>query len=588
MLKKVQVILLLLITQLTFAQNVNFKVSVSKNKLGINERIRVKFSVNDQGVDDFKLPSLKDFRVVSGPMMGTNFTSMNGKMSFEKSYTYILQPKRKGSLMIGSATANFNGKTLKTKPVKITVTKAVAIPKDKNDPNYVASQSIHLVAEVSKANPYVGESITVIYKLYVDVNSLSAHNPREVLSPTFNGFWNQEVEVKGVGARDIMYQGKQVKYIVVKKAVLIPQKSGKLIIEPMEMELDASVYTNRRDFFGNRMSRSVTYTASTGKRVINVKPLPTEGKPANFSGAVGDFKFKVTSSKEVLKANESAQIKVEVSGKGNLKLIDLPKIETPNGLEQYEPEHKENIRAVVGTPRGSVYNQYTVVPQFRGKYKIPSVSFSFFDLKSKEYKTINSEPIILDVTEGKPMADEVTSTTPNKVDVTAVGNSLRYISNNTTLESIEKEHDFLGSGLFYVLLGLPLLCIPIGIFIGKKKRERDSDVVGNKRRKADRLARKYLSEAKKQLGNKEAFYVALEKALHNYLKAKLQVETSDISKDKIAEILRNKTVDEGTIAEFVKVLDDCDYARYTPTSNVMMQQEYEKAKNVITKLDKQL
>ncbi len=146
----------------------------------------------------------------------------------------------------------------------------------------------------------------------------------------------------------------------------------------------------------------------------------------------------------------------------------------------------------------------------------------------------------------------------------------------------------MGSDLFYALLALPLLAIPIGIFIGKKKRERDSDIIGNKRRKADRLARKYLSEAKKQLGTKESFYIALEKALHNYLKAKLQVETSDISKEKIASILRNKKVNEETIADFIKVLDDCDYARYTPTTNVMMQQEYEKAKIVISKIDKQL
>lgn len=580
-------IILLFLAQIVVAQEIDFNASVSKTTLGVNERIRVKFSVNDQGVDDFKLPNLKDFRIVSGPMMSTNFKSINGKMSFEKAYTYILQPKRKGALVIGTATANFNGKQLKTKPIKITVTKAVAIPKDKNDPNYIASQSIHLVAEVSNTTPYLGESITVVYKLYVDVNSLSAHNPREVTSPTFNGFWNQNIEVQGVGAKDGTYKGKQVRYIVIKKAVLIPQKSGKLIIEPMEMEIDAGVFTGKRDFFGNMMSRSITYTASTGRRVINVKPLPKEGKPVNFSGAVGNFNFKVTTNKEVLKANESAQIKVEVSGQGNLKLIDLPAIETPNGLEQYEPEHKEIIRANANVPSGRVYNQYTVVPQFRGKYKIPSVTFSYFNLKSKKYETITSEPIVLDVTEGKTMTDAITKKT-NKVAVTSAGDSLRYISNDTTLNIITKGSDFLGSPLFYVLLGLPLLSIPLGIFIGKKKRARDSDVVGNKRRKADRLARKYLSEAKKQLGNKEAFYVALEKALHNYLKAKLQVETSDISKDRIAEILQNKLVDETTVAEFVKVLDDCDYARYTPTTNVMMQQEYEKAKNVITKLDKQL
>jgi hypothetical protein len=165
---------------------------------------------------------------------------------------------------------------------------------------------------------------------------------------------------------------------------------------------------------------------------------------------------------------------------------------------------------------------------------------------------------------------------------------IRFIETRTTFVSAEKGSDFFRSGLFYVLMIAPLLSIPLGIFIGKKKRERDLDVIGNKRRKADRLAKKYLSQAKKELGKKEAFYVALEKALHNYLKAKLHVETSEISKDKIAEILKGKDVAEAIIGDFIMVLDNCDYARYTPFTDVMMKQEYEKAREVITNLDKEL
>lgn len=588
MIKNLQIIIVLFITQIIFAQEVDFKASVSKSRLGVNERLRIKFSVNDQGVDNFKLPNLKDFRIISGPMQGNSFSSFNGKMSFEKSYTYTLKPRRQGVLTIPAATATYNGNTIATKPIKITVTKAVEIPKDPNDPNYIASKNIHLVAEISNTNPYVGESISVEYKLYVDVNSVAVRNTREIESPTFNGFWKQDIQAKGVGARDGKYQGKQVRYVIVRKTVLIPQKSGKLTIDPMEMEIDAEVPTGGRDIFGRRMVRTIAYIASSGRRTINVKALPEANKPLDFSGAVGDFDFTVISSKDILKANESAQIKVEVTGNGNLKLIELPTIETPNGLERYEPEHKEQIKTSINGLSGKVFDQYTVVPQFRGKYKIPPVSFSYFSLKDKAYKIITSEALLINVNEGKALPDENDTKTPTKVDVTSVGNSLRYISNDTNLESVAKKSDFYGSGAFYTLLLLPLLAIPVGIFIGKKKRERDSDVVGNKRRKADRLARKYLSEANKQLGNKEAFYIALEKALHNYLKAKLQVETSDISKDRIAEILRSKTVDETTITDFIKVLDDCDYARYTPTTNVMMQQEYDKAKDVITKLDKQL
>ena len=578
----------ILFTPLAYTQEVAFEAKLSKSRLGVNERLRLTFSVNKQGVDDFKPPAFKDFKLVGGPMTSTNFSSVNGKMTFEQSYTYTLQPLRQGVLTIGVAQAKYDGKVIKSKPVKVTVTKAVEIPKDPNDPRYIAAQNIHLVSEISNTNPFVGESIAVVFKLYVDVNNVSVRNTREVESPAFNGFWNQNIEVNGLGAKDGKYQGKQVRYVIVKKTVLIPQKSGKLTIDPMEMEISAGVPIGRRDLFGNMITRNTNYTVSTGRRTVNVKPLPLDGKPSDFSGAVGDFDFKVSSSKVNLKANESAQIKVEVSGKGNLKLIDLPSIETPNGLERYEPEHKERIRTNLNGLSGRVYDQYTVVPQYRGKYKIPPVSFSYFSLEDKTYKTITNEALVLNASEGKSQIATTSDESPVKRDVVATGSSIRYISTNANLKAIENDEDFLGSDLFYALLALPLLAIPLGIFIGKKKRERDSDIVGNRRRKADRLARKYLFEAKKQLGNKEEFYIALEKALHNYLKAKLQVETSDISKEKIASILRDKSVDEETILAFIKVLDDCDYARYTPSTNVMMKNEYNKAKGVITKIDKQL
>lgn len=581
-------ILLLIFSQVLCAQELEFKTKLSKNRLGINERLRLTFSVNKQGVDGFKPPAFKDFKVIGGPMTSTNFSSVNGKMTFEQSYTYTIAPTRQGVLTIGAAQAKLDGTSIKTEPVKVVVTKAVEIPKDPNDPRYVASQNIHLVAEISNAKPFVGESIAVVYKLYVDVNSVSVRNTREVESPSFNGFWNQNIEVNGLGARDGTYQGKQVRYVVVKKTVLIPQKSGTLSIDPMKMEISAGVPIGRRDLFGNMITRNTTYTVSSGRRSINVKNLPLENRPSDFSGAVGTFDFKVSSTKANLKANESAQVKVEVSGKGNLKLIDLPSIETPNGLERYEPEHKESIRTNLNGLSGKVYDQYTVVPQYRGKYKIPPVSFSYFNLENKSYETIIADAIVINATQGKtPVVDSEIGTAVKK-DVVSTASSIRYISTATHLVPTKKKKDFLRSRLFYALLALPVLAIPAGIFIGKKKRERDGDIVGNKRRKADRLARKYLSEAKKQIGHKEEFYIALEKALHNYLKAKLQVETSDISKEKIASILRDRSVDEESIDTFIKVLDDSDYARYTPSSEVTIKSDYERAKSIIAKIDKQL
>ncbi len=586
--KNTILIVLLIVSQQLLAQEVSFKTTVSKDRLGLNERLRITFSINKQGSDDFTPPNFRNFKVLAGPMQATNFSYGNGKQSFEQSYTYTIQPIKKGVFKIPSATIKYDGNIIKTNTVKVRVTGAVEIPKDPNDPRYIASQNIHLVAEISNTNPYVGESISVVYKIYVDVNKVSVRNTREVESPSFNGFWNQNIEVKRWEAKEGSFQGRSHRYAIIKKTVLIPQKAGKLIIDPMEIEISAGVPIGRRDLFGNMISNNTTLTLTTGKRVINAKPLPIENRPANFSGAVGDYDFKVTSSKTELKANESTQIKVAVSGKGNLKLVGLPGIETPNGLERYEPENKENIVTTLGGLRGSIYDQYTVVPQFRGKFKIPPVSFSYFSLEDKEYKTITSNAIIINVPQGKIPTQVDIATGIIKRNVISNAKDIRYISTTANLKPITNKEDFLRSKLFYTLLILPLLSIPLGIFIGMTKKKRDSDIVGNRRRKADKLAKKYLSEAKKQLNNNEQFYIALEKALHNYLKAKLQVETSDISKEKISTLLQKRNVDTNTINDFIKVLDDCDYARYTPTTNVMMQQEYDKARTIIAKIDKQL
>ena len=581
-------ILLLLVSQQITAQEVSFKSTVSKNRLGLNERLRITFSIDKQGGDDFTPPDFKNFKVLSGPMQSTNFSYVNGKQSFEQSYTYTIQPNRKGVYTISSASIEFNGNIIKTNTIKITVTDAVVIPKDPDDPRYIASQNIHLIAEISNSNPYVGESISVVYKIFVDVNKVSVRNTREIESPSFNGFWNQNIEVKQWEPKEGSFQGKPHRYAIIKKTVLIPQKAGELSIDPMEIEISAGVPLGRRDLFGNMISNNTTFTATTGKRIVNVKSLPQVNRPLDFTGAVGDYDFKVTSNKTELKANESAQIKVEVTGNGNLKLVGLPKIETPDGLEKYEPEHKEKIITSLGGLRGSVYDQYTVVPQYRGKFKIPPVSFSYFSLQDKTYKTINSDAIIINAPQGKLSSEINNAVSSVKRNVISNAKDIRFISTTSDLEILSKKEHFLGSKLFYILLLLPILSIPLGIFIGIKKEKRDSDIVGNKGRKADKLARKYLSEAKKQLGNKDQFYIALEKALHNYLKAKLRVETFDISKEKIREILQKRNVEFNDIEDFIKVLDDCDYARYSPATNVMMQDEYSKARTVIAKIDKQL
>jgi hypothetical protein len=571
------------IAQSIFAQ-AEFKTTVSKSKLGVNERLRIVFSINKQGADNFSPPNFKNFNVVAGPSQSVNQSWINGRVTFSQSYTYFITPKAIGTFTIPEATIQLNGKTLKSNSVKVNVLKAIEIPPNPNDPNYIAQQNVHLVAEISKTRPYVGEGIYVEYKLYVSEN-ISVNDFSVTESPQYNGFWNQDIKINNLQIKSGVYNGEKYRYVVLRKALLIPTKSGKLEVEPLKMNILIGVPTGRGDFFGNPITRNITKVFASTKRNITVKELPLENKPQNFNGAVGDFDFKITSNRNDLKANESSQIKVAVTGKGNLKLFEIPKIETPKELEIYTPEHKESVRTTLNGIQGSIYDLYTVVPQYKGKYKIPKVAFSYFNPREKKYKTITTEDLFVNVLEGK----EIETITNNNIkkDVAITGANFRYIQTKSTFKPIEKE-DFFKSNLFYIFLLLPLLTIPIGIVIYNTSAKRNSDLVGVKQRKADRLARKYLSEAKKQLGKKEEFYIALEKALHNYLKGKLQIETSEISRENIIEILQSKNVDNETINSFIAVLNDCDFARYTPITEVMMQDEFEKAKEVITALDKQL
>ncbi len=329
-------------------------------------------------------------------------------------------------------------------------------------------------------------------------------------------------------------------------------------------------------------------TVSAGRRSITVKPLPL-GQPESFGGAVGNFEFTVSTSKEVLNAAESLQAKVTVKGKGNMKLFQLPEPSLPSSLEVYEPEFKEKIRTSLSGMQGEVSNQYTIVPAYRGKYPIPSISFSYFNPATEQYETISSEEITINVLEGpqREGSEQVTSVSPRQPINVEGGNQFNFIKLKPNLQ--EKGYRFFfGSTAFYFWLLSPVMLIPIAILFGRKREAIARDIEGNKIKRANKLARKFLYKAKKELGNKEAFYVAMEKALHNYLKAKLKIETSEFTKEKIADLLSKKGVEADTINGFIALLQNCEMARYSPFSNVQMKQDYSNASETISAIDKQL
>jgi len=581
---------LLLLIGFTFSlqAQVSFDAKVSKKRLGLNERLRIDFIMNENG-DNFIPPDFNNFLVVSGPQQSVNRSWVNGVSSFSKTYTYFLTPKSKGILRIGQAQITINGEVYKTSPVEVQVTEAVKKPNDPDNIDYLTDENIHLIAEISNNSPYLNEGISVVYKLYFR-NPISINDVQELESPTYGDFWSSKINIGRIQVDPRgQYKGEPYNEVVWQKVVLYPQKSGKLTIEPLTLNLQLSVPSNRRDLFGRRILKQGQKTITSGRRTLNVKPLPTSGQPENFTGAVGQFDFDVILSKDALKASESFQAKIKVSGKGNLNLFQLPEINVPNTLEVYEPERKETIKTTLSGTEGTVEENYTIVPQYQGKYPIPPVAFSYFDPKAKNYKTVRSQELLVDVYEGPTSGMTNTSPVPTstRTPLTASEGAFRFIQLETDFKPVITKA-FWMSKRFWLLFILPFVLLLLGYSINRFVIQKSKDSASNKQRLAEKLAKKYLSSAKKAFGNQVAFYEALERALHNYLKAKLKIETIELSKTKIAELLENKKVDKVIATEFIAVIENCERARYAPESEGSIQTDFEKASRAMAMIDRQL
>jgi hypothetical protein len=584
------VFILVFMLSIGFVQaQVSFVAKVSKKTLGINERLRVDFEMNQDG-DNFVPPNFKGFNVVGGPNQSISNSWLNGKRSYLKTYSYFLVPRAQGNFIINQATIEIDDQIYKTTSLNIIVTAAVIKPKDENSADYLASENVHLIAEISKTNPYLNEAITVVYKLYVSNEVSITRGWQEIAIPKFEDFWSQNIEDKG--KQQVFkgtFKGKPYRYVILRKAVLYPQKTGPLIIEPLTLDIPIDVQGNLRDMFGRRRMTRVNITISAGKRTITVKPLPIEGKPDNFYGAVGAFNFNVSTNKLTLDANEALELKIRVKGTGNLKLFNLPSINLPSSLEVYEPIRDNKIAVNIKGMDGFINDTYTVIPQYKGSYPIRPITFSYFDPVLKSYKTVSSEEIIIQVKNG-PVTNQpnkLKENTSNENTISLANDQFKYIKTSVKLISINRPK-FFKTSLFWCLTGIPFLLIPIIILIGTARRKKLSDVEGKRFRKATKLAKKYLSEAKNNLGKQEAFYEALERALHNYLRAKLDLVTSEFSKEKITILLAERKVKEVVISDFIGLLKSCEFARYTPTSNVTIKQDYKKAVGVISNIDKQI
>tara|TARA_B100001115_G_scaffold42448_1_gene31561 strand:- start:323 stop:2080 length:1758 start_codon:yes stop_codon:yes gene_type:complete len=576
-------IIIFLISFSAFSQ-VNFSTKLSKNQLGLNERVKVEFSVDKDG-DNFIPPTFENFRIVGGPSQSIRNSWINGKRTYSKTYSYFLSPIEKGSFEIGQASIEVDGEIYKTLPVKVIVTSAVDKPTNPNDPNYIADKKIHLVAELSDNTPFLNEAVSVIYKLYVAPDT-GVDNWRELEAPRYANFWSNNIDIKSLNVQNGTYKGEPYRFVVLRRTLLYPQKTGKLKIEPLTLDISVQVPSNRRDFFGNLISSSVNKTVSSGSSVIDVKPLPLNNKPMDFSGAVGNFNFEIKSDKKELLLDEAFQLSLIVSGKGNFNLFDDPKISLPVSLEVYEPEKISNVSVRSNGIKGEINNKYTVVPNNPGKYTIPQTKFSFFNPELEEYKTIYSDPIFIDV-EGvyKPSSNSEDNSESIKTNKIQLSESQFSSFKTKTKFSKVNEVVFFNSIFYWILLITPLIICIIIIVVTKFFRKYNSkkiDELKLVRNKTNKL----LDESKGLIGNKEKFYESIDKALTIYLKTKLKINNSDFKNEVIQIKLEQMNVEKNIIDLLFEIFENCQLARYTPLNIDAMSDDYNKTKRFIEQLEK--
>lgn len=560
---------------------IKFEAEASKTNLGVNENLRVDFKMNKDG-DNFNPPSFDGFSVVGGPNQSVSNNWINGVRSFSKTYSYFLSPIKKGKYTIGQASIEIDGDIYKTMPIQVQVTEAVQSSVSPNNPVSFLNDDIELNIDISKNEIYLNEPISVEFKLLFNPK-INVTNLGEIDSPEFNNFWSQNIKIPRLEIKSTSYKGQRYNYVTWKKTLLFPQKTGNLDLLPLTLDVTVDVPTNRRDFFGNIIYTQTSKKVSSRKRTIKVKDFPTKDKPESFNGAVGKFDISLLSSKSELKATESFQLELKVTGNGNLKLFSLPDIIVPSSLEKYDPEFKENIKSSISGMNGQISNIYTIVPQFKGKYPIPPVEFSYFNPETEKYMIIKTSESIVDVTEG-PLNSEFTNNSSlsqlQSNNIETIG-QFNYIKLSSKFYNIDSKNLLDSKYWLYIILTIPFLIFLIIILVKKmtSKSISDSDLIT---KNAEILARKFLEDAKIDMSKKESFYSSLDLALFNFFKSKYMIKKEEFSKDKIKLILIKEKISEKVINDVIGLIESCEIARYTPTSSDDMEKDYEKAVHILS------
>lgn len=576
-------ILLLFLANLTFAQE--FTTSVSKKTVEVGEEFQIIFSANGNA-SEFKAPNLLGLRKISGPNKSSSSSVeiINGKINSSKttSFSYYVSALSEGELTIPSATIKIEGKKIQTQPIKISVIKA--------DPNrkkgFQIGDNVKVEVEVSKRNVYQGEQILVTYKLFSKINLVDISVSQ---FPNLNGFWNEKIETSSRSTVQNI-DGTNYRVWEVSKSILTPQKSGDLKIDPMKINITVQLKSQNRsgDIFGMFNNyRNVEEEIQSKSITIKVKDLP-ENPPTSFNGAVGVFKLKAKTNKKIADANTAINYEIELSGSGNLHLIDNIPVNFPDDFEVFDPEKQDKSFTSKNSIKGKLIFNHLIIPRFQGEYQIPSQEFSFFNLNTKKYETLKTQAIDIKVNKGNDQTNVIASSEQ------LLEENDKSLSPIKTKSEFKLINDKMWHQKWWYIL---LLILPILLTISAGIRQAyiniiDKNPIDRKYRKSLKIAQKRLKNAELFLKNdqKQRFYEEIEKSLLNYFSHKFNTETADLSKEKISEIFTNRQVDKEVLINYISILEDCEYCRYSPASieNNDLNVAYNKASGIIIEIEKQL
>lgn len=589
--------------QVKAADKVRF-VAEAADVVVSGDQVRLVFTVNSQDIKDFRAPSIKGFDVLMGPSRSqqSSIQIINGKRTSNSStaFTYILLAGSPGTYTIPAASVEVNGEKVFSNAISIKV-----LPQDQNSGNSgnngggsasssrsqaagsrISANDLFITATASKTTVYEQEAILLTYKVYTVVNLRQLRGDM----PDLKGFHTQEVDLPQQKKFTLEhYKGRNYNTTVWSQYVLFPQQTGKLEVPSITFDGVVAQQTVSDDpfdaFFNGGGYVEVKKKITTPKVVINVQPLPA--KPAGFSGAVGEFKLASSINATDVKTNDAVTIKLTLSGTGNMKLIGTPEMKFPQDFEIYDPKVTDDYKLTSNGLTGTKTFEYLAIPRHAGNFTIPAVEFTYFDLKSNSYKTLKTEAYNLKVAKGQGNADQVISDFTNKESVKMLGKDIRFIKLGDS--SLRPKGDFFfGTVGYYLCYLIPLLLFVVFAVIYRQKALENANVAKVKTKKANKVATRRMKLAGKLLAEnkKNEFYDEVLKALWGYISDKLSIPVSQLSKDNIEAELTNYGVQEALIAEFIGVLNECEYARYAPgNENEAMDKVYSASVEVISKME---